>query len=149
MNSIDDMKECLEKLEVPLTEAHKINLNKVIAELKAMKVKNIDDYIEEFYKALEFTSDGRTKRYPMLMELYNNFIREIQTGDKNYRLMRKTKYELDQAIESTCTKGQVQLIECSQCIQDIINDEMAEKAFIFGYMMCNEIKEETSNIYGS
>ena len=63
--------------------------------------------------------------------------------------MRKTKYELDQAIENTCTKGQVQLIECSQCIQDIINDEMAEKAFIFGYMMCNEIKEETSNIYES
>ena len=72
MNNIDNMKECLEKLEVPLTEAHRINFNKVVAELKAMKVKSIDDYVDEFYKALEFTSDGRTKRYPMLMELYNN-----------------------------------------------------------------------------
>ena len=58
------MKECLEKLEVPLTEAHKITLNKVVADLKAMKVKSIDDYVEEFYKVFEFTSDERAKRYP-------------------------------------------------------------------------------------
>ncbi len=142
------MKECLEKLEVPLTEAHKITLNKVVADLKAMKVKkSIDDYVEEFYKVFEFTSDERAKRYPMLMELYINFMREIQNMDKNYRLLRKTKIEIDQAIENTCTKGQMQLVDCSQCIQSIINDEMAEKAFIFGYVMCNEIKEETKNIF--
>lgn len=116
MNNVDNIKECLEKLEVPLTEAHKTNLNKVIADLKAMKVKNIDDYIEEFYKVFEFTSNERAKRYPMLMELFDNFIREIQCGDKNYRLMKRTKIELDQAIENTCTKGQVQLVDCSQCI---------------------------------
>ena len=147
MNNIDNMKECLEKLEVPLTEAHKITLNKVIAELKAMKVKNIDDYVDEFYKLFEFTSDERAKRYPMLMEIYDNFIREIQTEDKNYRLMRKTKYELEKALEESATKGQMQLVECSESIQDIINDEMTEKAFIFGYMMCNELKEETKSIY--
>lgn len=141
------MKECLEKLEVPLTEAHKITLNKVVADLKAMKVKSIDDYVEEFYKVFEFTSDERAKRYPMLMELYINFMREIQNMDKNYRLLRKTKIEIDQAIESTCTKGQKQLVDCSECIQGIINDEMAEKAFIFGYVMSNEIKEETKNIF--
>lgn len=141
------MKECLEKLEVPLTEAHKITLNKVVADLKAMKVKSIDDYVEEFYKVFEFTSDERAKRYPMLMELYINFMREIQNMDKNYRLLRKTKIEIDQAIENTCTKGQMQLVDCSQCIQSIINDEMAEKAFIFGYVMCNEIKKETKNIF--
>ncbi len=147
MNNIDNMKECLEKLEVPLTEAHKITLNKIVEDLKAMKVKTGDDYIEEFYNMFEFTSDERAKRYPMLMELYNNFIRELRGGDKNYRLMRKTKYELDQALESTCTKGQMQLIDCSQCITDVINDEFAEKAFIFGYIMCSEIKEETKSIY--
>ena len=147
MNNVDNMKECLEKLEVPLTEAHKITLNKIVAELKAMKVKTGDDYIEEFYNMFEFTSDERAKRYPMLMELYNNFIRELRGGDKNYRLMRKTKYEWDQALESTCTKGQMQLIDCSQCITDVINDEFAEKAFIFGYIMCSEIKEETKSIY--
>ena len=112
-----------------------------------MKVKSIDDYVEEFYKVFEFTSDERAKRYPMLMELYINFIREIQSMDKNYRLLTKTKNELDQAIENTCTKGQMQLVDCSQCIQGIINDEIAEKAFIFGYVMCNEIKEETKNIF--
>lgn len=147
MNNVDNIKECLEKLEVSLTEAHKINLNKVIADLKAMKVKNIDDYVEEFYNVFEFTSDERAKRYPMLMELYDNFMREIQGGDKNYRLMRKLRAELDQALETTCTKGQMQLIDCSQCITDIINDEFAEKAFIFGYVMCNEIKEETKSIF--
>lgn len=147
MKNIDNMKECLEKLEVSLTEAHKITLNKVVADLKAMKVKNIDDYVEEFYNVFEFTSDERAKRYPMLMELYDNFMREIQGGDKNYRLMRKLRAQLDQALETTCTKGQMQLIDCSQCITDIINDEFAEKAFIFGYVMCNEIKEETKNIF--
>lgn len=147
MNNVDNMKECLEKLEVSLTEAHKITLNKVIADLKAMKVKNIDDYVEEFYNVFEFTSDERAKRYPMLMELYDNFMREIQGGDKNYRLMRKLRAELDQALETTCTKGQIQLIDCSQCITDVINDEFAEKAFIFGYVMCNEIKEETKSIF--
>ena len=147
MNNVDNMKECLEKLEVSLTEAHKITLNKVVADLKAMKVKNIDDYVEEFYNVFEFTSDERAKRYPMLMELYDNFMREIQGGDKNYRLMRKLRAELDQALETTCTKGQMQLIDCSQCITDVINDEFAEKAFIFGYVMCNEIKEETKSIF--
>lgn len=147
MNNADNMKECLEKLEVPLTEAHKITLNKVVEDLKAMKVKKIDDYVDEFYEAFDFTSDERAKRYPMLMELYNNFIREIRVGDKNYRIMKKIKYELDRAIESTCTKGQMQLVDCSQCIQDIINDEISEKAFIFGYVMCNEIKEETKSIF--
>ena len=34
MNNIDNMKECLEKLEVPLTEAHKITLNKIVEDLK-------------------------------------------------------------------------------------------------------------------
>lgn len=121
--------------------------DKIVEDLKAMKVKTGDDYIEEFYNMFEFTSDERAKRYPMLMELYNNFIRELRGGDKNYRLMRKTKYELDQALESTCTKGQMQLIDCSQCITDVINDEFAEKAFIFGYIMCSEIKEETKSIY--
>ena len=147
MNNVDNMKECLEKLEVPLTEAHKITLSKVVADLKAMKVKNIDDYVEEFYNVFEFTSDERAKRYPMLMELYDNFIREIQSGDRNYRLMRKIRAELDQALETTCTKGQMQLVDCSQTIQDVMNDEFAEKAFIFGYVMCNEIKEETKSIF--
>ena len=147
MNNADNMKECLEKLEVPLTEAHKITLSKVVADLKAMKVKNIDDYVEEFYNVFEFTSDERAKRYPMLMELYDNFIREIQSGDRNYRLMRKIRAELDQALETTCTKGQMQLVDCSQTIQDVMNDEFAEKAFIFGYVMCNEIKEETKSIF--
>lgn len=147
MNNVDNIKECLEKLEVPLTEAHKINLNKVVTDLKAMKVKNIDDYVEEFYNVFEFTSDERAKRYPMLMELYDNFMREIQSGDKNYRLIRKIRAELYQALETTCTKGQMQLVDCSQCITDIINDEFAEKAFIFGYVMCNEIKEETKSIF--
>ena len=147
MNNVDNMKECLEKLEVPLTEAHKITLSKVVADLKAMKVKNIDDYVEEFYNVFEFTSDERAKRYPMLMELYDNFIREIQSGDRNYRLMRKIRAELDQALETTCTKGQMQLVDCSQTIQDVMNDEFAEKAFIFGYVMCSEIKEETKSIF--
>ena len=42
-------------------------------------------------------------------------------------------------------KSAITLLRVS--IQDIINDEKAEKAFIFGYVMCNEIKEETRNIY--
>ena len=78
----DKMKECLEKLEVPLTEAHKITLNKVVADLKAMKVKkSIDDYVEEFDKIFEFTSDERAKRYPILMELYINFMMKISNKD--------------------------------------------------------------------
>ena len=78
----DKMKECLEKLEVPLTEAHKITLNKVVADLKAIKVKkSIDDYVEEFDKIFEFTSDERAKRYPILMELYINFMMKISNKD--------------------------------------------------------------------
>lgn len=127
---MNNMKERLEKLEVPITEAHKITLNKVVADLKAMKVKNIDDYMDEFYDIFEFTSDERAKRYPMLMEMFDTFIREIRSSDKNYHLLRKAKYEIDQAIENTCTKGQMQLVDSSQCIQDIINDEISEKAFI-------------------
>lgn len=78
----DKMKECLEQLEVPLAEAHKITLNKVVADLKAIKVKkSIDDYVEEFDKIFEFTSDERAKRYPILMELYINFMMKISNKD--------------------------------------------------------------------
>ena len=41
-------------------------------------------------------------------------MREIQSGDRNYRLMRKIRAELEQALETSCTKGQMQLIDCSQ-----------------------------------
>lgn len=79
-----------------------------------MKNKDTDDYVDEFYNMFEFTSDERAKRYPMLMKLYDKFIKEIQAGDKNYRLMRKTKYVVEKAIKATCTKEQMQLIDCSQ-----------------------------------
>ena len=129
------MKECLEKLEVPLTEAHKITLNKVVADLKAMKVKkSIDDYVEEFYKVFEFTSDERAKRYPMLMELYINFMREIQNMDKNYRLLDE--------LQEDWTEEQKQLFNEYCEVISQMDGEIEEQIFIFSIILAKEFDRE-------
>ena len=147
------MQEKIQKIYDNLTQLRKDEVTenqKIIDNLTTMietiKSKDVDDYMQEFEEVFELNLKEHIKKCPMLMQIFTIFIQEIHNLDKNYHLMSATQREIENLMKKTFTDKQMLLVEVFQYLVEKQNKELEEKAFIMGYAMSEQIKNETQKI---
>ena len=101
---------------------------------------------DKIQKALQnFNTDFETKikglDFQFLILLFENFVNVFSTDKDNKELDRLD--ELSEKINKTFSEEQSQLFKEWNDIQDNFLSNEIEKAFIYGFCSCQQIKNET------
>lgn len=118
-------------------------------EIEEKRKVNVKDYLEGFDKEFETYTQEKIKEIPLLINLYQEFLQEVYQPSKRYQLAIKIKKEIDNDIEKTFTEEQQELMKQYKECQDIILNDMTEEAFVYGYCMATELREEAIKRYGA
>lgn len=118
--------------------------NKKIEEKRQTNVK---DYFKGFYKEFEIYREEKIKEIPVILRLYENFIEEIYQPSKRYKLALKIRNEINEDIEKTFTDEQKEIMTQYKECENIMTDDMVQEAFVYGYSMCSQLKEESTKKY--
>lgn len=117
-------------------------------EIKEKRIVNVKDYLEGFDKEFETYTQEKIKEIPLIINLYQEFLQEVYQPSKRYQLAIKIKKEIDKDIEKTFTEEQQKLMKQYKECQNIILNDMTEEAFVYGYCMATELREEAIKRYG-
>ena len=144
------MKEELKnKQEHLLEEIVQVDENKKIdsKEIEQRREMNVKNYLEGFDKEFESNAAEKINKTPLMVRLYKDFIQEIYQPSKRYKLALKIKNEINADMEKTFTKEQKEIMKQFKECESILIDDLIEQAFIYGYAMCNQLKEESIKQY--
>ncbi len=116
-------------------------------EIEEKRKVNVRNYLEGFYKEFKIYKKEITKEIPLLINLYEEFLQEVYNPSDRYKLALKIINEINEDIEKTFSEEQQELMKQFKECQDIMIDDMVQEAFVYGYAMASELKEEVINRY--
>lgn len=117
-------------------------------EIEEKRKVNVKDYLGGFDKEFDTYTQEKIKEIPLIINLYQEFLQEVYQPSKRYQLAIKIKKEIDKDIEKTFTEEQQELMKQYKECQNIILNDMTEEAFVYGYCMATELREEAIKRYG-
>lgn len=115
--------------------------------IEEKRQENVKDYFKGFYKEFEIYREEKIKELPVILGLYEEFIEEIYQPSKRYKLALKIRNEINTDIEKTFTKEQKEIMKQFKECESILIDDMVQEAFVYGYAMCCQLKEEATKKY--
>ena len=120
--------------------------NKDIEEV--LKKENLyTEYLEGFDDEFETNTQERIKETPLLMNLFIDFVQEIYRPSKLYKIATEAKKRIDKDLIETLNERQQFLYKQFKVCDDRILDDMVEQAFIYGYSMASQLREEAIKQY--
>lgn len=123
-----------------IIDKRKANYSEIKEELYA-------DYLEGFDEEFETHTKQRIKETPLLMSLFREFVQEIYRPSQIYKISLKTKAKINEELENTLDNDQRRLLKQWKFCEDRILDDMVEQAFIYGYSMSSQLREEAVRQY--
>lgn len=117
-------------------------------EIEEKRKVNVRNYLEGFYKEFKIYKKETTKEIPLLINLYEEFLQEVYNPSDRYKIALKIINEINEDIEKTFSEEQQELMKQFKECQDIMIDDMMQEAFVYGYAMASELKEEVISRYG-
>ena len=144
------MKEELKnKQKQLLEEVVEVDKNRKIdsKEIEQRREINVKNYLEGFDKEFETDVAEKINKTPLMVRLYKDFIQEIYQPSKRYKLALKIKNEIDEDISKTFTKEQQELMKQFKECESIMIDDIVQEAFVFGFSMSYQLKEEATKKY--
>ena len=144
------MKEELKnKQKQLLEEVVEVDKNRKIdsKEIEQRREINVKNYLEGFDKEFETDVAEKINKTPLMVRLYKDFIQEIYQPSKRYKLALKIKNEIDEDINKTFTKEQQELMKQFKECESIMIDDIVQEAFVFGFSMGYQLKEEAIKKY--
>ena len=124
-------------------------LIKKLDDIEELKKANYKDYLKSFDEEFETHTKIRTEETPLLMQLFNEFIQNIYKPSNMYWVAAKTKNIIKEDLLKTMNDEQKDMLEQLQFCEDRILDDLTEQAFIYGYAISIELKEEAVSQYSS
>ena len=124
-------------------------LIKKLDDIEELKKANYKNYLEGFDEAFETHTQDRLKETPLLMRMFNEFVEHIFKPSNMYWLAAKTKNRIKEDLSKTLTDEQKDMLEQFQLCEDRILDDMTEQAFIYGYAIAMQSREEAIKQYPS
>lgn len=109
--------------------------------------KKYKDYLKGFDEVFETYTQEQIKEIPFLINLFNGFIDKIYKPSKIQKLAVHTKIEIDDALRPTLSTEQKYLLEQWKFCEDRITNDLAEQAFVYGYAMASQSREESIKQY--
>ena len=101
--------------------------------------------LKEFDKEYQTDLSNTIKNTPILKSIFDDFIQSIYVQSKIYKLSQKGKDILKEEIKNLCTLNQQELIKQYLYYENKISDDYIYQAFIYGYALSLQIKNETSS----
>lgn len=110
-----------------------------------MKEDNIEarfeEFIQDFEKELETNSTYELDT-PILENLFNNYIQNIFTTGAVYRTAVHRQGIIKEELNKSLSEGQQLLLNELDYCNIEMNSDIAKKAFIYGFAMCLQMKDE-------
>lgn len=124
-------------------------LIKKLDDIEELKKANYKNYLEGFDEAFETHTQDRLKETPLLMRMFNEFVEHIFKPSNMYWLAAKTKNRIKEDLLKTLNDEQKDMLDQFQLCEDRILDDMTEQAFIYGYSIAMQSREEAIKQYPS
>lgn len=122
-------------------------LIKQLDDIETLRKQNYKNYLEGFDEEFETHTKVRIKETPLLIGIFNEFVEHIYRPSNMYWLAAKTKSMIKEDLLKTLNDEQKDLLEQLQLCEDRILDDMIEQAFIYGYAISVESREEAVSQY--
>lgn len=144
----------IEKLEKQL--GHKLpmgnNIRKGLETLQKLESeeeerKRYKDYLKGFDEEFQTHTEKQIKEIPFLINLFNGFVDKIYKPSEIQKLAVRIKIEIDNVLTSALSNEQKYLLEQWKFCEDRITNDLAEQAFIYGYAMASQAREESIKKY--
>lgn len=104
-------------------------------------------YLQGFDEEFETQTTKRIKETPLLINLFQEFIQEIYQPSELYNIVLETKIKISDELNKTLNKEQKHLVKQMEFCDDKIVDDIIEQAFIYGYAMSCQLREEAVKQY--
>ena len=118
-----------------------------IAKINENPLSKYKEFLKGFDEEFETHTKNRIKETPLLLTLFRDFIQEIYRPSEIYKLSIKAKKQITEELNKNLNKQQIKLLEKWQYYENIMSEDLVEQAFIYGYSMCNQIKQESIKQY--
>ena len=122
---------------------------KKLDDIEELKKANYKDYLKNFDEEFETHNKIRTQETPLLMQLFNEFVQHDYKPSNMYWVAAKTKNKIKEDLIKTLNDEQKDLLEQLQFCEDRILDDMTEQAYIYGYAISVQLREEAISQYPS
>ena len=104
-------------------------------------------YLEGFDEEFETHTKQRINETPLLMNLFQEFVQQIYKPSNLYNIARDAKAKISEELEHSLDKEQKYLLKQLEFCRSRMEDDMTEQAFIFGYAMSSQLREEAIKQY--
>lgn len=151
---LEESLQYIEKLEKAL--GHKLpkgnDVRKSLETLQKLESeeeerKRYKDYLKGFDEGFQTHTENQLKEIPFLINLFNGFIDKIYKPSKIQKLVVRTQIEIDDKLIPTLSNEQKYLLEQSRFCEDRVTNDLVEQAFIYGYAMASQAREEAIKKY--
>lgn len=142
MSTEDLIQVLIERVQKDLS-----NKEKSTEELTKMHKQKFKDYLKGFDKEFQTHTQNIMKKTPLLLNFYREFVEMVYSPSETYDLAIKIKNNISADLTKDFTEKQKNLLEQIEYCEGIISDDSTEQAFIYGFAMASQMKEEAISQY--
>lgn len=103
--------------------------------------EKIQILIEQFNK--NFETKVKNNDTPLLMTLYENFVKIFKSEEINKRMLKSVADIADKISRGFCTDWKLRQFKEWNELNDEINENAELQAFVYGYCTCMQLNEES------
>ena len=103
-------------------------------------------YLEGFDKEYETQMQNRIKETPMLINILENINSETHRPSKLYKIASTIRERIEEDLNSDMSDKSKRLLEQLKYCDEVILSDAMRDAFIYGYAISNEMKEEAPHL---
>ena len=109
--------------------------------------ENFKNYLDNFDKEYYTHLKEKVKEIPLLINVFRKLIDEIFELNEFQLAVLQKQVSIENELLKNLTSEQIQLLEQLQKCGNILNSEMVEQAFIFGYSTAVELRNAAIKQY--
>lgn len=143
MSTEDLMYIVLDKMKAEIEQEEKEEKQEIKEVKKELKNDGLySGYLKGFNEEFETHLKTRIKETPILLNLFRNMMQSMYKPTKLYKVAVTAKSRIEKDLTKNMSKEQKHLFEQYNFCEDIIQEDEQEQAFIFGYSLSQQLKEE-------
>ena len=110
--------------------------------------KRVNEILEEFSEDLKGVSKADIEKAPILSNLYDDYVKlYINDPTEKYTKIYEMRKQLQNKLERLLKVDGIALLRAIKYCNTLLQDYSSQQAFIYGYSMANQMKNEAITKY--
>lgn len=147
--------EELMKILVDKMRREDLEMNNTEEKSETKQIKNAleeetlySGYLEGWDTEYGIQMQNRVKEAPILISILEDMNTEIHRPSKLYKIASTIRERIEEDLNSDMSDKSKRLLEQLKYCDEVILSDAMRDAFIYGYAISNEMKEETEKYFG-